>query len=65
MKIVATKRTWEFSEQNHALVSRVFIVKPDETVEQLMLRIGLDGGRDWHYSDSDVVLKLVAQESPE
>lgn len=59
MQIVASKHVLEFSERNIETLETVFIVKPGETVEELLSRMGIDGKSMWHYSEFLGVLKLV------
>jgi len=59
MKIVAEKRVLEMSEGNIETTKSVFIVNPGETVEDLLIRLGLSGDSKWHYNEAEVRLKLV------
>jgi hypothetical protein len=59
MQIVAAKNVTEFSERNIETMETVFIVNPCETVEELIARMGIDGESMWHYTEFQVVLKLV------
>jgi hypothetical protein len=59
MQIVAEKRMIELSENNIETTKTVFVVEPGETVEALLLRVGMDGRSRWHYDQAEVRLKLV------
>ena len=59
MQIIAEKRVLEFSESNIETVKTVFSVEQGETVEALLLRVGMDGRSKWHYDQMEVRLKLV------
>lgn len=43
MKIIAEKRTTEHTENNIEVFRSLYEVLPGETVEALMLRVGLSG----------------------
>ena len=59
MQIMAEKRVIELSENNIEATKTVFAVKPGETVEALLTRVGIDGHVPWHYDQVEVRLKLV------
>jgi hypothetical protein len=59
MQIIAEKRVLEVSEQNIETTTSVFTVESGETVEALLVRVGLNGSAKWHYDLIEVRLKLV------
>jgi hypothetical protein len=59
MQIIAEKRVIELSENNIETTKTIFAVEPGETVEALLLRVGMDGRSKWHYDQTEVRLKLV------
>jgi hypothetical protein len=59
MQIMAEKRVLEMSEGNIETTKTVFVVEPGETVEALLVRVGMDGRSKWHYDQTEVRLKLV------
>ena len=59
MQIIAEKRVLELSENNIETTKAVFTVEHGETVEALLLRVGMDGRSKWHYDMIEVRLKLV------
>ena len=59
MQIIAEKRVLEMSEQNIETTKAVFMVEPGETVEALLVRVGMSGASQWHFDQTEVRLKLV------
>jgi hypothetical protein len=59
MQIVAERRVLEMSEGNIETAKTVFIVQPNETVEELLRRVKLDGSNSWQYDQAEVRIKLV------
>ena len=59
MQIMAEKRVLEMSELNIETTKAVFAVEPGETVEALLIRVGMNGASKWHYDQTEVRLKLV------
>jgi hypothetical protein len=59
MQIMAEKRVLEMSEGNIETTKTVFVVQAGETVESLLLRVGLTGLSEWHYDQAEVRIKLV------
>ena len=57
--IIAEKRVMEASDQNIECQKTVFAVQTGETVEALLLRVGMSGTSAWHYDQAEVRLKLV------
>jgi hypothetical protein len=59
MKIIAKKIVYEFTENSIHGMETIFEIQPNETVEQVMQRVGLTGVSDWHFDYAKVELKLV------
>ena len=59
MQIVAEKRVLELSEGNIETTKTMFLVEPDETVEALMRRVGLNGTSNWHYDQAELRIKII------
>ena len=59
MQICAIERIVETTERNIETTETVYLVRPQETVEELLARMAVDGKSTWHYRDFSVVLKLV------
>lgn len=60
MQIVAERRVQNFTEGSIETSTKVYLVETGETVEALMRRVGMTGTCDWHYSEAEVRLKLIA-----
>ena len=63
MQIVAEKRVLEITETGVGTTKTAYLVEPSETVEALLMRVGVDGKSLWHFDQIEVRLKLVR--SPE
>jgi hypothetical protein len=63
MQLAALKRIQEFSETAIEITETVYIIKPGETVEELMFRAGLDGKTNWHRSHAEVTIKIVEEKA--
>ena len=61
MQIAAERRVQNFTDGSIETSTKIYLVQTGETVEELMRRVGMDGTSDWHYSEAEVRLKLVAQ----
>ena len=64
MNLLAEKQVMEFSESNIETTRTMFVVQPGETVEALLLRVGLTGTSNWHYDKAAVVIKLIKEPKP-
>lgn len=59
MHIIAEKRVLELSESNILSTKAIFAVEPGETVEALLIRVGMSGASSWHYDQMELRVKLV------
>lgn len=58
-QVVALKRVKEVTETNIETLTTVYVVHPGESVDDLIERMHISGKCDWHFSEFEVVLKLV------
>lgn len=61
MKIAAIRVVVETTENDIERLETVFEVKPNETVEQLMIRLNITGKVPWHFEQAEIRLKLVKE----
>lgn len=61
MQIAAEKVTVEQTENNIERLKTTFLVRPGETVEELMKRLKVDGTCEWHFDEAEVTLRLIKE----
>ena len=59
MQICAIQQITELTESNIQTLETVYLVKPQETVEELLNRMLINGESNWHYNQFSILLKLV------
>jgi len=65
MRVIAIKDITEVTENNIEHLESLFEVRPEETVEQLMTRLDINGSTPWHFNAAEVRLKLVKDQTPQ